>query len=109
MASFNDLPIIWLGHLTTDQEKTMSPKVPRVGLRIPLATSITTFLCVGLMAHAGAFAATKAAAKEGGKKRATKVTFIDSSSSESPEARVKRLKIECKGRPNAGMCLGHTR
>ena len=109
MAPFGYLPIIWFAHLNNIQEETMSPKASRVGLRIPLAISITTLLCVGLMAHAGAFAATKAAAKESGKKRATKVTFIDSSSSESPEARVKRLKIECKGRPNAGMCLGHTR
>lgn len=39
----------------------------------------------------------------------SKVTFTDAPSSEKPEARKKRLKRECKGRPNAGMCLGHTR
>jgi hypothetical protein len=38
-----------------------------------------------------------------------KVTFIDSTSSEKPAAREKRLKRECRGRPNAGACLGHTR
>lgn len=38
----------------------------------------------------------------------SKVSFIDAPSSESPEARSKRLKRECKGRPNAGACLGHT-
>ena len=38
-----------------------------------------------------------------------KVSFIDAPSSESPQAREKRLKRECKGRPNAGACLGHTR
>jgi hypothetical protein len=37
------------------------------------------------------------------------VVFIDSPSSESPEARKKRLRKECEGRPNAGACLGMTR
>lgn len=37
------------------------------------------------------------------------VRFIDSPSSEKPAARERRLKRECKGRPNAGMCLGYTR
>jgi hypothetical protein len=36
------------------------------------------------------------------------VKFIDAPSSESPVAREKRLKRECRGRPNAGMCLGYT-
>lgn len=36
------------------------------------------------------------------------VRFIDAPSSESPAARKKRLQKECKGRPNAGACLGHT-
>lgn len=39
----------------------------------------------------------------------TSVRFIDAPSSESPAARRARLKKECKGRPNAGACLGHTR
>ena len=38
-----------------------------------------------------------------------RVTFIDAPSSETPAAREKRLKRECRGRPNAGACLGHTR
>ncbi|MDO9149683.1 MAG: hypothetical protein Q7U52_18840 [Hydrogenophaga sp.] len=42
-------------------------------------------------------------------RKPAKVTFIDAPSSESPAARKQRLKRECKGRPNAGMCLGHTR
>jgi len=36
-----------------------------------------------------------------------KASFVDSSSSEKPAAREKRLKRECRGRPNAGACLGH--
>jgi len=35
-----------------------------------------------------------------------KVTFHKSPSEESAAAREKRLKRECKGRPNAGACLG---
>lgn len=37
------------------------------------------------------------------------VRFIDAPSAESPAARKKRLQKECKGRPNAGACLGMTR
>jgi len=51
----------------------------------------------------------QAATPAKGKRSASKVTFIDAPSSENPAARNKRLKKECKGRPNAGMCLGHTR
>lgn len=42
-------------------------------------------------------------------RKPAKVRFIDAPSSETPAARKKRLKRECKGRPNAGVCLGHTR
>ena len=41
------------------------------------------------------------------KKLPGKVTFREAPSAEKPAARAKRLKRECKGRPNAGMCLGH--
>ncbi len=41
------------------------------------------------------------------RKPPAKVTFHKSSSEESAAAREKRLKRECKGRPNAGACLGH--
>ncbi len=37
------------------------------------------------------------------------LSFVEAPSHESHAAREKRLKRECKGRPNAGMCLGHTR
>lgn len=42
-------------------------------------------------------------------RKPAKVRFIDAPSSETPAERKRRLKRECKGRPNAGMCLGHTR
>ena len=38
-----------------------------------------------------------------------KVTFHKSSSEESRAERERRLKRECRGRPNAGACLGFTR
>jgi hypothetical protein len=37
------------------------------------------------------------------------VRFLPGPSEETPAARARRLKRECKGRPNAGACLGHTR
>ena len=66
-------------------------------------------LLLSLALGSNALAATKKSTESGGKKLPSKVTFIDSPSSESPAARKKRLKIECKGRPNAGACLGMTR
>lgn len=46
---------------------------------------------------------------EGQRKAPSKVTFHKAPSEESAQARDKRLKRECKGRPNAGMCAGYTR
>lgn len=46
---------------------------------------------------------------DGKRKPPSKVTFHKAPSEESPQARAKRLKRECKGRPNAGMCKGYTR
>lgn len=43
------------------------------------------------------------------RKLPSKVTFHKAPSEEAPAAREKRLKRECKGRPNAGMCAGFTR
>lgn len=37
----------------------------------------------------------------------TKVTYHNSSSQETPAAKTRRLQRECKGRPNAGACLGY--
>jgi hypothetical protein len=43
------------------------------------------------------------------RKLPSKVTFHKAPSEEAPAARAQRLKRECKGRPNAGMCAGYTR
>lgn len=50
--------------------------------------------------------ATALAAEAPARKPAGKVTFHKAPSEESAAAREKRLKRECKGRPNAGACLG---
>lgn len=44
--------------------------------------------------------------KKGTPKRA--VAKADSGSTETVAARERRLKRECKGRPNAGACLGYS-
>lgn len=59
----------------------------------------------GVMAVVPALGATPAS----GTKLPAKVSFIDAPSSEKPADRKKRLQRECKGRPNAGACLGYTR
>ncbi|MDR7096807.1 hypothetical protein [Hydrogenophaga laconesensis] len=43
------------------------------------------------------------------RKLPSRVTFHKAPSEEAPAVREKRLKRECKGRPNAGMCAGYTR
>jgi hypothetical protein len=45
-------------------------------------------------------------AKSGGVGKASGVTFYDGSA-ENPNKREARLRRECKGRPNAGACMGY--
>ncbi len=69
-------------------------------------------LCIGL--HPGASHATTKNAAQGAhgevskKKKSTKVKQERSSSEESRSDRDRRLYRECKGRANAGACLGYT-
>lgn len=81
----------------------MSVRLPLRGATVALA------LTFALAPWATAAPAAPATPARGTQRPPTKVTFIDSPSSESPAAREKRLRRECKGRPNAGMCLGYTR
>lgn len=67
-----------------------------------------SMLC-GLVAAVAAQAAEVGASKPTPKPRATSVRFIDAPSGENQAARDRRLKRECRGRPNAGACLGYTR
>ena len=84
----------------------MSQAFPRAMARPFVAAAL-----LGALALPGstAFAASATPSGTGGKKVPTKVTFINAPSSETPAAREKRLRRECKGRPNAGACLGYTR
>ncbi len=69
-------------------------------------------LCLGL--HPGASQATTKNVTQGAhgavskKKKSTKVKQERSSSEESRSDRDRRLYRECKGRANAGACLGYT-
>lgn len=69
----------------------------------------TLLFSLTLALGSAATAASQKSTATHAKKLPSKVSFIDSPSSESPAARKKRLKKECKGRPNAGACLGMTR
>ena len=79
------------------QEETMSHSLPRV-VAIALLASLTMS---GLAAQT--------TGSDGKRKAPSKVTFHKAPSEESPQVRAQRLKRECKGRPNAGMCAGYTR
>jgi hypothetical protein len=67
-----------------------------------MRTPITWALALSFTLATAALAAEAPARKPAGK-----VTFHKAPSEESAAARDKRLKRECKGRPNAGACLGH--
>lgn len=64
------------------------------------------FILMAVLAWPASAASAKSTRKP---KPAGSVRFIDAPSSESAAARRARLRQECKGRPNAGMCLGLTR
>lgn len=85
--------------------------IPAVRVVRVVRQTTLTLLLVGLtalpLAASSADRADKTGAKAG--KRPNKIVFLDAPSAESPAARDKRLRRECKGRPNAGACLGYTR
>jgi len=58
-------------------------------------------------ATASTATAKKHAKKKTEKQPSHKIKFIKSPSEESHAERAQRLKRECKGRPNAGACLGY--
>jgi len=67
-------------------------------------------LALAMSLAAPVFAATTAKKPAStGQRTVSRVTFIDAPSNEKPAAREKRLRRECRGRPNAGACLGYTR
>jgi hypothetical protein len=81
---------------------------PRRSSRI--AVHVAVLLVAASLSTAQAVAANPKSAPgaaSSGKNQPGKVTFREAPSAEKPAERAKRLKRECKGRPNAGMCLGH--
>ncbi len=53
--------------------------------------------------------ATDTSATHAPKKKPARVTFVKSSSAETASERERRLIRECRGRPDAGACLGYAR
>ena len=74
---------------------------------MPFPVSLATALMAALL-MAVTVSAT-AADKEAPKKKPSRVTFVKSSSAETPSERERRLIRECRGRPDAGACLGYAR
>lgn len=83
---------------------------------MPSHRSSRVLVCCAALLIAASWGAAQAAAANpkdasgaasSGKKLPGKVTFREAPSAEKPAERTRRLKRECKGRPNAGMCLGH--
>ena len=75
-------------------------------IAIPVAVLlIATVLGTGQAVAASPKA--KPVAASTGKKLPGKVTYREAPSAEKPAERTRRLTRECRGRPNAGMCLGH--
>jgi hypothetical protein len=72
-------------------------------------------LCIAWGGHIGPVQATKrdgppsSATASKPPKTSVRVRTQRSSSEESPKAREQRLRRECRGRPDAGACLGYTR
>jgi len=75
--------------------------------RSPNRCGVALLMTIALATLAGAALASKPTSEKKARPAAS-VRFIEAPSSESPAARRERLKRECKGRPNAGACLGHT-
>lgn len=79
--------------------------IPRIPLSVCLFAAWLALGSAALAAQSGKTAATPAT----GQRTAGSVRFIDAPSGETAAAREKRLRRECRGRPNAGACLGYTR
>lgn len=79
--------------------------IPRTPLSIGLLAALLALAGAAQSAQSGKTAATPAT----GQRAAGSVRFIDAPSGETAAAREKRLRRECRGRPNAGACLGYTR
>ena len=79
--------------------------IPRTPLSICLLAAWLSLGTAALAAQSGKTSSTPAT----GQRTTGSVRFIDAPSGETAAAREKRLRRECRGRPNAGACLGMTR
>lgn len=75
----------------------------------PALGCVLLVLALALATSASAASGRTKPAEEAGAGKPAKVSFTEAPSHETAAAREKRLKRECKGRPDAGMCRGHTR
>lgn len=62
---------------------------------------------IGLALLASAAEARQLKSEDKPRQRTGSAKVVPSGSEESAAARAQRLKRECRGRPNAGACLGH--
>jgi len=78
---------------------------------LPIPCLVVLLLAVGLEPSAAIAAASGAQAPAHKRSRATpgQPRVMAAPSHEDPGERARRLQRECRGRPNAGMCLGHAR
>ena len=74
--------------------------------RLLITLIAASLLGAAPLAYAAAKPASQAPAQTSQKKTGAP-KFIPSASQESPRERERRLMRECKGRPNAGACLGY--
>ena len=79
-----------------------------VGASLLCACLSLGFLVAPETAHAGRKKNTSTTSQEVKKKGSVKIKHQRSASEESTSERERRLFRECKGRPNAGACLGFT-
>lgn len=96
---------------TQHQEDTMTPTPPRRLFGIQPLIALALLCLAGSSAWAQPAQSGKvmggAPANTAEPRPPASVRFIKAPSDETPAARTRRLKRECKGKPNAGMCLGH--
>lgn len=73
------------------------------------AVGVLLVVWLALAAAAAPASSPKGKGKSATARSASGARFVEARSGESAAARRARLKAECKGRPNAGACLGLTR
>lgn len=76
-------------------------------MRLPFMATLLAASLLAIPALSPAAARPAEAAAAAPKKKAAAPKFIPNSSQESARERERRLLRECKGRPNAGACLGY--